>query len=57
MTKPAIGKINPAKIRKTRAMTAAGQCLCGKVRIEIGVPARWAWHDHKRASRVAHGAA
>jgi hypothetical protein len=35
----------------------AGQCLCGKVGIEIGVPARWAWHDHSRASRVAHGAA
>ena len=34
-----------------------GQCLCGAVRIEIGVPARWAWHDHTRASRIAHGAA
>jgi hypothetical protein len=36
---------------------AAGQCLCGKVRVEIDVPARWAWHDHTQASRVAHGAA
>src|ERR1700758_2919546 len=35
----------------------AGQCLCGKVRIEIGIPARWAWHDHSEASRLAHGAA
>lgn len=34
-----------------------GQCACGAVRIEIGVPARWAWHDHTRASRLAHGAA
>ena len=25
-----------------------GQCLCGKVRFEIDVPARWAWHDHSR---------
>jgi hypothetical protein len=35
----------------------AAQCLCGAVHLEIGYPARWAWHDHKRASRVAHGAA
>jgi hypothetical protein len=34
----------------------AGACLCGAVRLEIGVPARWAWHDHTRASRLAHGA-
>jgi hypothetical protein len=37
--------------------TAAGQCLCGAVRFEIDYPARWAWHDHSRASRLAHGAA
>lgn len=37
--------------------TAAGQCLCGTVRFEIDYPARWAWHDHSRASRLAHGAA
>jgi hypothetical protein len=36
---------------------ATGQCLCGKVRFEIDVPARWAWHDHSEASRRAHGAA
>ena len=36
---------------------ASGACLCGKVRIEISVPARWAWHDHSPASRLAHGAA
>jgi hypothetical protein len=36
---------------------ASGQCLCGAVRFEIDVPARWAWHDHTRASRLAHGAA
>jgi len=34
-----------------------GQCVCGKVRIEIDFPARWAWHDHSRSSRHAHGAA
>jgi hypothetical protein len=27
------------------------------VRLEIGFPARWAWHDHTQASRLAHGAA
>src|SRR5437868_14873336 len=36
--------------------TATGQCLCGAVRFEIDYPARWAWHDHSRASRMAHGA-
>ena len=36
---------------------ATGQCLCGKVAFEIDVPARWAWHDHSRGSRRAHGAA
>ena len=45
--------------RKTLAAgeRSAGQCLCGKVVIEIGVPARWAWHDHSATSRLAHGAA
>jgi hypothetical protein len=27
------------------------------VRLEVGVPARWAWHDHSGLSRHAHGAA
>ena len=36
---------------------ASGQCLCGKVGLEIDVPARWAWHDHSATSRRAHGAA
>ena len=34
-----------------------GQCLCGAVTFEIDYPARWAWHDHSYASRIAHGAA
>lgn len=48
------------KNRSTRSSPAAwlsGQCLCGAVALEIGVPARWAWHDHSAASRRAHGAA
>jgi len=30
---------------------AAGSCACGAVRLEIDVPAVWAWHDHSPASR------
>jgi len=41
----------------SNAASTAGQCLCGVVRFEIDYPAFWAWHDHSRASRVAHGAA
>ena len=39
------------------AGVAKGQCLCGSVTFEIDAPARWAWHDHSKASRQAHGAA
>ncbi len=42
---------------KASAVQATGACLCGAVRIEIDVPARWAWHDHSARSRTAHGAA
>jgi hypothetical protein len=44
-------------MRKPAGETTEGQCLCGAVGVEIGVPARWAWHDHSAASRRAHGAA
>ncbi|HEY2177162.1 MAG TPA: GFA family protein [Caulobacteraceae bacterium] len=46
-----------AKAEKASPETAEGECLCGAVKVEIGVPARWAWHDHGQASRRAHGAA
>jgi hypothetical protein len=36
---------------------AEGRCACGRVRLEIDVPARWAWHDHSAASRHAQGCA
>jgi hypothetical protein len=53
-------KVMP-EAKQKRAMSQAaqvpGQCLCGAVRFEIDAPARWAWHDHTRASRLAHGAA
>jgi hypothetical protein len=41
----------------TQPASVSGQCLCGAVRLAIDVPARWAWHDHTSASRIAHGAA
>jgi len=40
----------------SNAACVAGQCLCGAVRFEIDFPAFWAWHDHSRDSRIAHGA-
>jgi hypothetical protein len=46
-----------AQGKKSPEECAEGQCLCGAVRLEIDVPARWAWHDHSPASRRAHGAA
>ena len=39
------------------AEEAEGQCACGAVRIAMGVPARWAFHDHSEASRRAQGCA
>src|SRR5262249_13069029 len=47
----------PRKARATPVGVAKAVCLCGGVELEIGVPARWAWHDHSAASRRAHGAA
>jgi len=52
-TEKAIG----TKMRKQRVGCVAGRCLCGAVEFEIDFPAFWAWHDHGRASRLAHGAA
>lgn len=52
MRKPAAPK--PAG---SSAAQAQGQCACGQVRLEIDVPARWAWHDHSPASRLAQGCA
>jgi hypothetical protein len=47
----------PARTGKASAVQAEGGCVCGAVRLEIDVPARWAWHDHSRASRYAQGCA
>jgi hypothetical protein len=50
-------KAGAAKTRAPGPTRAEGECLCGTVAFEIGVPARWTWHDHSSASRRAHGAA
>jgi hypothetical protein len=48
---------HPMKSRKlSSGPVVAGQCLCGAVQFEMEYPAFWAWHDHSRASRLAHGA-
>jgi hypothetical protein len=48
---------DPPKSGKASAVQAEGRCVCGAVRFEIDVPARWAWHDHSSASRHAQGCA
>ena len=53
----AAGEANVAKATTENTAAATGQCLCGAVQFEIGIPARWAWHDHSGATRRAHGAA
>jgi hypothetical protein len=45
------------KPAKTSLGKAAGTCSCGSVRLEIDVPAFWAWHDHSKASQRAQGCA
>jgi hypothetical protein len=46
----------PAK-PSTKPATASARCACGAVRMEIDVPAVWAWHDHSAASQRAQGCA
>jgi hypothetical protein len=46
----------PRTLKRSLAR-AEGRCVCGVVVIEIDVPAFWAWHDHSKATRHAHGAA
>ena len=48
---------NKPLYEKSADECVTGRCLCGAVAIEIGYPARWAWHDHRRPARLAHGAA
>ena len=46
----------PERAKRDR-VTAEGACACRAVRLEIVVPAVWAWHDHSEASRRAQGTA
>lgn len=55
MRKPASAPKTPKP--KASAVQSVGRCVCGAVRLEIDVPAVWAWHDHSAASRHAQGAA
>jgi len=41
----------------SKANAVRAQCACGRVEVEIDFPAFWAWHDHSKATRRAHGAA
>ena len=34
-----------------------GACVCGEIVVAVVYPAFWAWHDHSKATRRAHGAA
>ncbi len=45
------------KVGKASEVQAVARCVCGAVRLEIDVPAVWAWHDHSAASRHAQGSA
>jgi hypothetical protein len=48
------GKLKSGKVSLP---STSAQCTCGAVRLEIDVPAFWAWHDHSAASRLAQGCA
>lgn len=50
-------KASKAPGERASAVQATGACVCGAVRLEIDVPARWAWHDHSERSRRAQGCA
>jgi hypothetical protein len=47
----------PGAEKEASRAFAEGRCVCGAVRLEIEVPAVWAWHDHSAASRHAQGCA
>src|ERR1051326_8506134 len=43
--------------RKAAQGVATARCVCGAVRMEIGYPAFWAWHDHSKGTQRAQGCA
>ena len=45
------------KTLKPPTEEAEGACVCGAVRLAIGIPARWAFHDHSAQARRAQGCA
>jgi hypothetical protein len=40
---------------RTSQAVAVARCACGAVAMEIDYPAFWAWHDHSKSGRRAHG--
>ena len=52
-----MAKIRRMKMGANETTTAEAACACGDVRVEIDVPAFWAWHDHSRATQIAHASA
>jgi hypothetical protein len=48
---------SPGKTSGKALGKSLGVCACGAVQLEIDLPAFWAWHDHSKASRRAHGSA
>jgi hypothetical protein len=52
-----VARADERGVPQPSAKRVAGKCLCGAVALEIDFPAFWAWHDHGRPSRLAHGAA
>ena len=57
MRQPKAAKTLTTPKPKRSAVQAHGACVCGAVKIEIDVPAVWAWHDHSQKSRHAQGCA
>mgnify|MGYP006282159155 CR=1 FL=1 len=44
-------RVSRKAFEKERQGIATGKCLCGKVQVEINLPAFWAWHDRSRSTR------
>jgi hypothetical protein len=56
MPKPRKASDKLPKPKNTALKEIEGACVCGEVVVAIVYPAFWAWHDHSKATRHAHGA-
>ena len=48
---------NDKKSAPKTSRKSSGVCACSAVKLEIDLPAFWAWHDHSRATQRAQGCA